>query len=104
LITIGIKTSCKHKRELHITCRNSNNHDLRNYYKKYCKILSTVITEAKKLKYYSKIQNSSNKNKTIWDIVRLETSKNTNNGNICILNVDGKLIRNQQKTADTFNK
>jgi hypothetical protein len=91
--------SCKHKRELHIACRNSNNPDLRNYYKKYCKILSAVIKEAKKLKYDSKIQNSRNKNKNIWDIVKLETSKGTNNENICTLNVDGKLIRNKQEIA-----
>jgi hypothetical protein len=66
--------------------------------------LSTVIKEAKKLKYDSRIQNSSNKTKTIWDIVKLETSKGTNNQNICTLNVDGKLIRNKQEIADTFNK
>jgi hypothetical protein len=67
-------------------------------------MLSRVIKEAKKLKYDTKIQNSSNKNKTIWDIAKLETSKCINNENICTLNVDGKLIRNKQEIADTFNK
>jgi hypothetical protein len=40
-ITSGITTLCKHKRELYIACKN--NPELRNYYKKYCKTLSTVI-------------------------------------------------------------
>jgi hypothetical protein len=49
-ITIGIKKSCKRKRELYIASRSSNNLELSNYYKKYCKILSGVIKEAKKAK------------------------------------------------------
>ena len=89
-ITIGIITSCKRKRVLYMACRKSNNSELRNYYKKYCKILSKVIKEAKKLKYDNKIQNSKNKNKTIWDIVKLETNKGPSNEKICTLKVDGK--------------
>ena len=54
-ITLGILTSCKHKRELIITSRNNNNLDLKTYYKRYCKILSVVIKEAKKLNYADKI-------------------------------------------------
>ena len=49
-ITLGIWTSFKHKRELIIASRNSNNLDLKNCYKKCCKILSAVIQEAKKTK------------------------------------------------------
>ena len=54
-ITIGILTSCKHKRKLFIACSNSNNLDLINHYNRYCKILSVVINEAKKLNYADKI-------------------------------------------------
>ena len=46
-ITLGILTSCRHKRELFIASRNSNNAELIYYYKRYCKILSAVIKEAK---------------------------------------------------------
>jgi hypothetical protein len=42
--------------------------------------------------------------KTAWDVVKLETSRNTNNENMCTLNVDGKINRNQQEIVDTFNK
>jgi hypothetical protein len=57
-----------------------------------------------RLKYDSKIQKSNNQNKTVWDIVKLETDKTTKNENICRLNIDGKLTSNHQEIADTFNK
>jgi Notch-like protein len=37
-------------------------------------------------------------------MVKLETSNGSYNENICTLNADGKLIRNKQVIADTFNK
>jgi hypothetical protein len=42
-MTKGMKTSCVHKRELYMNCRNSNGIKLKEYYKLYCKILSKVI-------------------------------------------------------------
>ena len=54
-ITLGILTSCKHKRELLIASSNNNNLDLINYYKRYCKTLSAVVKKAKKLNYADKI-------------------------------------------------
>jgi hypothetical protein len=48
-ITLGIKTSCTHKREFYFTCRNSNNLELKRHYQVYCKILSNVIKEAKRI-------------------------------------------------------
>jgi len=42
-ITLGILNTCKHKTELFIACRKSNNLDLINHYKRYCKVLSVVI-------------------------------------------------------------
>jgi hypothetical protein len=73
-ITSGIKTSCKYKRELFIATRNSNNLALYNITKDTV-TFSVVIKEAKKLYYADKIKKSLNKNKTIWDIVKLETNK-----------------------------
>ena len=75
-ITSGIITSCKHKRELYNACRNNNdNQELLTYYKKYSKILSTVIKEAKKLNYADKIKKAPNKNKTIWNTINIESNK-----------------------------
>jgi hypothetical protein len=103
-ITTGIKTSCKHKSELYIACRNSKNYKLRDHYNKYCKILSRVIKEAEKLKYESKIQNSNNKNKTVWDFIKLETSKGLNNEGISVLKLMGKRLEKKRTIAETFNE
>jgi hypothetical protein len=42
-MTTGIKTSCKHKRELYLAIRDSKDINLRRYYKLYSKVLSNVI-------------------------------------------------------------
>ena len=96
--------SCKQKTELFIAGRNSNNLDLINYYKIYCKILSAVIKEAKTLNYADKIKKSLNKNKTIWDIVNLETNKTGNPEKIDTLNLNGNSISDHQEIANAFNK
>jgi len=97
-ITLGILTSCKRKRELYLACRSSKNPDSINHYKKYCKILSVVIKEAKKLRYAEKIKQSSNKNKTIWDIVKLENNKAGNNDMINYLSVDGNIKKSTRNS------
>jgi hypothetical protein len=80
-ITTGIRTSCKHKRELYL-CKNSKNSLLKNYYKLYCKILSNVIQEAKKYYFSKQIETSNNKMKTTWDITRLLTGIKTKNEDV----------------------
>jgi hypothetical protein len=48
-ITKGIRTSCNKKRELFTQYRgNTDNIQVKNYYKKYCTTLRKVINEAKK--------------------------------------------------------
>jgi hypothetical protein len=48
-ITTGIKISCNYKRYLYLLSRDSNDTNLKEYYKQYCKILTNVIKEAKKV-------------------------------------------------------
>ncbi|PNF30487.1 hypothetical protein B7P43_G10883 [Cryptotermes secundus] len=103
-ITLGITTSCKRKRELYIACRDGNNPDLKNYYNKYCKILSAVIKESKKLNYTYKINKSLNKNKTMWDIIKFETNRTSSADKAITLNIDGISITNQHVIANEFNK
>jgi hypothetical protein len=64
----GIRTACKHKRELYLLCKSSNDPLLKNYCKLYCKILSNVRREAKKNFYGKQTENAKNKMKIIWDI------------------------------------
>jgi hypothetical protein len=45
-----------------------------------------------------------NKNKTIWDIVNLETNKIGSTEKIKNLNIDGNLISNHQEIANAFDK
>jgi len=53
-ITKGIKTSCNRKRELYLKVRDNNDMEHKLYYKHYCKILSNVTNEVKKL-YYKEV-------------------------------------------------
>jgi hypothetical protein len=84
--------------------RNSYNPDLKKYYKLYCKILTNVIKEAKRLHYDGKIKKSNNKNKTLWDIIKLETGKKHTSNEMNMLNIKGRLSNNHQDIAEAFNK
>jgi hypothetical protein len=66
--------------------------------------LSAVIKEAKKRNYAEKINKSLNKNKAIWDILKLETNKTGNTDKVITLNIEGTLVSNHQQIANEFNK
>jgi hypothetical protein len=54
-VTIGIKASCKSKREVYLARRNTNDRRLKSHYKMHCKMLSNVIKEAKQANYNNHI-------------------------------------------------
>jgi hypothetical protein len=58
----------------------------------------------KKLTYAVKIDKSLNKNKAIWDVVKLQTNKIGNRDQVITLNIEGALVRNHQDIANEFNK
>ena len=60
-----------------------DNKNLKQYYKSYCKILTKVINEVKKLSNEYKITNSNNVVKTTWNIIRTELGKDCSKGKIC---------------------
>jgi hypothetical protein len=66
-------------------------------------MISKVIKEAKKCHYANQIKNSTNKNKTTWNIVSKETHRKVNSTNIKSINIDGITTDNQQLIAETFN-
>ena len=103
-ITTGLRISCKHKREMYLLRKNSNDPLLKNYYKLYCKILSNVIKEAKKYYFNKWIKNSKNKMKTIWDITKSLTRIKTKNKDVQQLNINGNINYNLQTIPDSFNK
>jgi hypothetical protein len=47
-LTNGIRISCVNKSKLYLTYRDSNDSNFKEYYKKYCRTLTKVITTAKK--------------------------------------------------------
>jgi len=76
----GIRISCASKRKLYLTYRNTNDPKLKEFYKNYCKILTSVIVAAKKHHYNKLLLKSNNKTKTTWNIVKTITNnKNTFN-------------------------
>ena len=97
-LTTGIRISCTTKRNLYATYRNSMDPNFKAYYKKYCKILSSVIRAAKKMHFDSLIRKSTNKIKTTWNIVKsLTNNKTTTN------KTNTRDFNNNQKTANAFN-
>ena len=57
----GIKLSCQNKRNLCMSCRESNDTNLKLRYKRYCKILTDAIkTEKKNNEFISKSRNKTN--------------------------------------------
>jgi hypothetical protein len=101
-ITTGIKTSCRHKRELYLACRNSNNHESKRYYQVYCKIMSNVIKQARRIYYDNTIKKSSNKCKTTWDIIKMLSNNQQPQTDIQELIINIAHLKDQQDTADAF--
>jgi hypothetical protein len=95
-LTKGILISCWHKKNLYLLSKMSNNIFLKDYYKKYCKILITTVQLAKKLYYNKLISQSSNKTKTAWNVIKSLTNKRPNNKEELKLNIEGKQIQNPQ--------
>jgi len=96
--------SCKHKRELFLLTRNSNNPILKLYYKVYCKILMNVINEAEKVNYNRRILESSTKPKTTWNIINELLGKQHSSNDIQKLTIEGSHLTSQHDIANSFNK
>jgi hypothetical protein len=89
--------------KLYILCRESNDPNLKNHYKEYCKLLKKVITLAKKLYYSAKLTNSTNKPKTTWNIIKTITNNQQKSNSMLIMVIEGKLTTHHQTTAEKFN-
>ena len=83
--------------------RDNNEIELKLYYKYYCKILSKIMKEAKKLYYKEVIIKSKNKTKAAWNIIHKEKGDPTNKNNIKSLRMKDHVVHNQISIADEFN-
>ena len=62
--------------------RISNDTNFKLHYKKYCKILSSVILTAQKMHFDKRLLKSTNRQKTTWNIVKNITNKGNSTNNI----------------------
>jgi hypothetical protein len=60
-----------------------------------------LLKEAKRLNCDTQIINSNYTIKTTWEMIKLEMGRKVRNDNIHSFNVKGRVINNQQTTADT---
>lgn len=102
-LTKGIKTSCANKRALYLKYRNSNDPIYKEYFKKYCRILTSVILLAKKFYYNKLLLVSNNKQRTTWNIVKTITSNKNTIHNISSLKIGNKWSSNPLDIANAFN-
>jgi hypothetical protein len=102
-MTKGLKISINHKRDLYLRCKYSNDKSLINQNKLYCKILSKLIKLAKHFHYNKQISNSSNKPKTLWNIIKVETGKSRRKVRIPIIHNGGTIISDPPSIANDFN-
>jgi hypothetical protein len=73
------------------------------HYRKYCKILTQVIKEAKHMHYNKQVLESNNKVKAVWKIVKNETGKYSTEEVIPSIEINYNAIQNPKLLAYTFN-
>ena len=100
----GIRIPCSKKRELFLKCRNSRDKiQARDYYKKYCNILTKVINQAKKQFYHKQLAASSNKIKTAWRLVKDNTCNHHYDETINKIKTGNVQLENPDDIANAFN-
>jgi hypothetical protein len=85
-----------------MSCRGSNDTNLKLQYKRYCKILTDVIKTAKEMYYDELTFKSKNKTKTTWKIIKKEKRNNCQNY-IKSLKINNTILNNSQEIVNTFN-
>jgi hypothetical protein len=73
------------------------------HHRKYCKILTQVIREAKRMHYNKQILESNNKAKAVWKIVKKETGKHSTEEVTPSIKINDNAIQNPKLLANTFN-
>jgi hypothetical protein len=80
---------------MYLKVRDNNEMEHKLYYKQYCKILSKVIKEAKKLYCKEILTKLKNKIKSTWNIIHQEIGNSTNEINIKSLRINNHTVHNQ---------
>jgi len=102
-LTQGIKTTCHNNNKIYQISKYSRNPGVTQYFKIYCKILTSTI-EASKRKYYDQlIYNSNNRTKTIWNIVKTLMNKRGDVKKITSIHLNNELVKDPTIMANSFN-
>jgi hypothetical protein len=103
-ITKVIRISSTRKRELLLLCRYNRDPNLKTYYKQYCRMLTRIISAAKRAHYNRMILKSNNKVKSTWRIINEVKGNIKRNKGIHSIVIGKKVVTNQEKIATAFNK
>lgn len=98
-LTLGIRISSKHKRELHEKMLEGMVTE--EYYKKYSAILKRVVELSKKISDKDFIYNSENKTKATWKLINNVTKKRSATDGTLFESFPGK---DEKKLLDEMNK
>lgn len=111
--TAGKKLNFRYSRELMRMYENVrflgyinnviNDADFRRLFAYFKKQLRDCINREKQIFYHSLIDKSDNKNKTLWEIVRIKTGRDKVRRNVH-LNVDGGSITSERLVAEEFGR
>lgn len=102
-MTKGLSKSHDTLKALRYKIRYNSNSALKEYAKRYEKIYHKLVVEAKKYNNNKIINNSTNKNKQMWRLIKKETKANLKQKNIS-LQINNRLIDNPNLIAKEFNK
>jgi hypothetical protein len=102
-LTKAIRNSCQKKWDLYLIYKHTDNLKLRKYYKTYFKILAELIKTTKNLNFNHILKHSSNKTKTMWNLVKSEINKQETSDNFPPY-MEGKLVKDHHELANRFNE
>lgn len=102
-ITKGLKQSCKTKRSLRYQYYKSKNLRNKAKYLQYSKILQKCVYTSKKNANIKYINNSENKCKAVWRVIKDEIGKDNDRDNIENLLLDNTILSDPVEIATAFN-
>lgn len=101
-ITPNVKMASRELKDLHWLCTNLPSEATLDKYKKMKNSYNYLLKQTK-FEYYQKlINNSSNKNKTVWNLVNRETGRLTNTDALTKLRINGILCHDSKAMAEAF--
>jgi hypothetical protein len=102
-ITVGLRISCKNKRNLFELSKIIPDPSFQNYFKNYKKVLQRTISAAKKMHNSDMIKRSTNVAQTSWKIVRSELGKERVCEKCPKIMVNGSLLDKPEVVANYLN-